>query len=86
MIRISVELLSAVDTSRNRLLGVAEISNDGNSRSEHVGSYNVKLSKWAPKQNETWKLGRVVAFPRKKLGVWDLIYVALRNTVGGRNP
>jgi len=86
MIRITIELISAVHPSRSKILGIAEIANDGSSNSPFVGSYNVRLNKMAPKERELWKIGRVVAFPRKKKGVWDLLYVALRNIVGPRNP
>lgn len=101
MIRVTVELVSAVDTSRDRLLGVAHIANTGRGEAGRW-SYDVALSKWAPKQKETWKTGRVaivdeqlqrdqvtgevVAFDNVKRGAWDLLYLALRAVVGSRNP
>ena len=85
MIRITVELISANGAERDRVLGVAEIANEGTGTRE-VANYRVSLSKWAPKQGETWKRGEVRGFPRLRLGVWDLLYCALREIVGGRNP
>lgn len=103
MIRVTVELVSAIDPSRSRLLGVAEIGNDGETTRESeglFGAYNVRLdedekpladyqcrlSKWAPKERDTWKRGRVARFDRKRRGAWDLLYLALREIVGRRNP
>lgn len=98
MIRVTVELVSAIDPSRDRVLGVAHIANTG-APGENV--YEVKLSKWAPKTSQTWKKGRlaladeelgadvlaerVVGFDRIKRGAWDLLFLALLNTVGKRN-
>ena len=83
MIKVTVELISAIDPSRNRHLGTAFISNDGKG-TPSVADYNVSLSKRGlPKS--VWKSGRVRGFKRLKLGAWDLLYLALRNTVGDRN-
>jgi hypothetical protein len=86
MIRVTVELLPAGDEERKRLLGVATIANDGSSLNPSFGNYVVYLSKWAPHQNRTWKAGAVTKFNRRTRGPWDLLYVALRNIVGDRNP
>lgn len=85
MIRITVQLVSAIHPDRSRLLGIAEISNDGGGTLE-VSNYDVRLSKWAPKEKQTWKRGKVTGFDRKRRGVWDLFYIALRNILGDRNP
>jgi hypothetical protein len=64
MIRITVELISARDSSRDRLLGVGYIYNlgDANHQGERIGSYyEARLSKWAPRERETWKSARAVA-------------------------
>ena len=76
-------------TGKPRVLGIAEISNDVQLSLDtkgKMGAYNVTLSKWAPKEEETWKKGRVEAFDRKKRGPWDLLFLALRDCVGKRNP
>lgn len=48
-------------------------------------NYTVRLSKWAPREAETWKRGKVTRFNRRTRGPWDLVYLALRAVVGGRN-
>lgn len=85
MIRVTVELVSAIDPSRSRLLGVAEIANDGTGDAG-TGAYDARFSKWAPKQAETWKRGHVEGFDRQARGAWDLLFLALRSAVGRRNP
>jgi len=87
MIKVTVELVSAI-TKKTTLLGIAKICNDGKTSKETnglLGSYNVILSKWYPKQNLIWKKGTVKNFNRKERGVWDLLYLALENIVGNRN-
>lgn len=94
MIKITVELVSAIHPSRSRLLGVALITNTGLA-SQTGYQYKVKLSKWAPKDAETWKggvfekenseEGYIENFDRVKRGPWDLLYLALKAVVGGRN-
>jgi hypothetical protein len=89
MIRVTVELVSAIAPERNRVLGVALLTNDGETSwatGGRLGDYRVTLSKWAPKLTETWKQGTIAAFDRKKRGPWDLLFLALRATVGSRNP
>lgn len=88
MIRVTVELVSAIHPSRSKVLGIAEIANDGGesvATNGDKGSYDVALSKWAPKTSQTWKRGRVEGFDRKHRGPWDLLYLALRSCVGYRN-
>lgn len=88
MVRVTVELIPHSDESQKRLLGIAEISNDGVLSTEtrgRYGSYDVTLSKWAPLQNQIWKRGRVDKFDRLRRGPWDLLYLALSGIVGGRN-
>ena len=95
MIRITVELVSAISEDRSRVLGVAEIALDPGQATEtkgKKGSYHVKLSKWFPQLDKTWKKGSfeydsgvVENFDRLKRGPWDLLYIALKNIVGSRN-
>lgn len=82
MIRITIELLPKGDETKKRHLGTAEIANIGGSLTS--GNYAVKLSKWGNPKS-TWRSGSVEDFPRQRLGAWDLLYRALRNTVGKRN-
>lgn len=83
MLVITIELWPQGDASRKEVLGVAEIANDGRG-SAGLGSYNVTLYKWG-KEKRFWKTGRVLDFPRLKLGPWDLLYRALSAVVGLRN-
>jgi len=83
MIRVTVELISAISPDRNRVLGIAEIANE--SGDELHADYSVRLSKWAPKTGETWKRGEVRGFDKVHRGAWDLLYLALRACVGDRN-
>ena len=87
MIRVTVELVSAIHPSRNRLLGVAYISNDGekfHASNGTRGDYNVEITK-AGVTGAIWKRTRVLGFPRRRLGAWDLLFRALRDIVGQRN-
>lgn len=89
MIKVTVELISAVDESRNKILGIGYIANDGNMSylsDGKLGNYHVKLTKMEPQEKVIWKEGTVCRFPRKKRGAWDLLYLALKNIVGDRNP
>lgn len=87
MIYVRVEMWPGGDKGKARLLGEATIANVGGS--EAVGDYRVELMK-SPEYARTpgvWSRGRVEGFPRKskQLGPWDLLYRALRATVGSRN-
>jgi hypothetical protein len=83
MIRVTVDLISAIDQSRSKTLGVCEIVNDGTG-TIHSCDYDVRLSKWAPKLSETWKKGRVIGFPRTVRGPWDLPRLLLVHPPQGR--
>ncbi len=89
MIYVRVELWRRGDRSKARLLGEAEIANDGKSENPAVGDYAVRLLKSPEyaKSAGTWKAGRVEGFPRQSRlhGPWDLLLRALLVTVGTRN-
>lgn len=82
MVRVTVELVSSRGREHDRVLGVAQIANIGGD--ETIGNYEVRLSKWAPKQTETWKTAKFGGFNRKTGGAWDLLFAALMCTVGER--
>lgn len=84
MIRVTVELLPQGDESRKKHLGTAIIANTGSGNVTR-GNYTVSLS-MRGKPNTIWKRGEVRGFPRKRLGAWDLLYLALHSVVGNRNP
>lgn len=73
------------EEARKETLGVAKIRNTGESGSLVFGDYEVELKKWGP-SGRRWRKGTVTRFPRLRLGPWDLLYRALRDCVGTRNP
>lgn len=85
MVRVTVELIPG-GTGEPRVLGVAHIINDASGDAD-TGNYIVELKKspeYASKPGN-WKRGRIVGFPRRRLGPWDLLFRALRCVVGDRN-
>lgn len=87
MIRIRVELVPGGIDQCAEELGTAEIANDLRESMETegmMGSYKVKLFKWG-KGRRLWKSGSVSGFNRKSRGPWDLLFLALLDTVGERN-
>ena len=89
MVRVTVELLpfgrenDEKGKSIIKHLGTCRIVNDG-TRSHDRGNYKVTLSTFhSPKQ--VWKKGEVKDFLRIERGPWDLLYLALKDTVGKRN-
>lgn len=100
MIRVTLELVSAQDPSRDRVLGVAHIANTGRGTAGKY-TYEVSLSKTLPGRTGEWKRGRaaivddqliadqlhgtIEGFDNVKRGAWDLLYLALRSVIGDRN-
>lgn len=70
-----------------RLMSEAYLSNDCRG-TRSTGDYDVTVSTVSHSGTgrlTTWRTGKVRGFPRLRLGVWDLLYRALRATVGERN-
>ena len=85
MLRVTIELVPLGREEGKRTIGVVEIANDG-SGDRTTGNYDVRLFKHlVGKGGQVWKRGRVEGFPRQALGPYDLVFRALRATVGGRN-
>lgn len=84
MIRITVELIPSLNPDQVQHLGTAIIANDG-SGTLTSGNYTVRLSRRGAPLSVQHR-GRVERFPRQRLGAWDLLYRALKATVGDRNP
>jgi len=82
-----VELIPGgdVNSPRRKVLGTAEIANDGHGTPSR-GNYAFRLIKAGAASKTTWKRGSIEDFPRKVLGGWDLLYRCLREVVAGRNP
>jgi hypothetical protein len=95
MIKITVELVSAIHPSRSRVLGIGTIANTGKRRADGKCDYVAKLSKWAPKESQTWQWNTfgheeseelyIEGFDNVKRGPWDLLYLALKAVVSKRN-
>lgn len=86
MVRVTIELLPHGYEEGKTTLGVIEIANDGTGGADE-GNYDVRLSKEPPiaRRKGVWKTGKVLGFPRKKLGPYDLLFRALRDCVEDRN-
>lgn len=100
MLYVRIELWPKGLKEKARLLGEAFIANDGKALDHGVGHYNAKLMK-SPEYatgsagsckhtvtcsaDHVWKKGRIVNFPRLRLGPWDLLYRLLKSAVGDRN-
>ena len=76
MIRITVDLVSAVHPSRSRRLGVAEITNDGTGAP--VGRCHYDAVFRGP-NGGAGRRGHVENYPRNSVSVWNLIRRALEN-------
>lgn len=80
MLIVTIELAPGGDMSKRETLGTAFIVNDG-SGTAATGNYKIRLRG----KRKLWRTGIVLGFPRQRLGPWDLLYRALRSTVGSRN-
>lgn len=79
MIRITIELLPKGCEERKRILGIAEIENDGTGNATR-GNY--KFRAWGEldilrKNVRPWKTGSVRGFYRKSSS-WKLLYLCLK--------
>lgn len=82
MIRVTVELLSAISPTRNRVLGVMHIANDGVTSRETSGkrgSYDFAIF---GKRQQVLRQGRVEDYPRKSALIWVLLHRALNIAFG----
>lgn len=80
MIYVRIELWPQGDASKKHVLAEGTISNDGTGTPAY-GNYDVSLGNRA---GRFWKRGRVENFPRNRLSPWDLLYRAIRASVGER--
>jgi hypothetical protein len=101
MIVIELKMWPKGDHTRARSLGIATISNEGGRADscdyEVILFKAPEYSKQAEKRplhemlnrplaKEIWRKGIVKAFPRLRLGPWDLLFRALAVAVKLRNP
>lgn len=75
MIRVTIELISAVDPSKDRVLGRMIIKNDGTGTQE-VGNYTAELhAEYTPTLGRS---GAVRNFNRRQQSVWSLVGAFLK--------
>ena len=80
LIKVTIELDSAISKSRDKILGIMEISSDGMLTVETAGrraDYDVKIRKGGKSGNPIFFECKIENFARKSRNVWDLIYLAL---------
>ena len=80
MIRIRIDLESAIGAKRSKTLCLAVIANDG-SGSQNRGNYTFALSRQG--SGKAWKTGKVLGFPRKRKNVWHLLKRCLDEAIAG---
>ncbi len=89
MIRITIEMVPFGDEKRAYVMAQGIIHNDGRGTKAR-GNYGAAISRVSHFRplvgGGWWKEGKIKDFPRTRLGVWDLLYQALRELVGERNP
>lgn len=81
MVYVRIELWPRGYKENAKLLGEAFIANDC-SGSATRGNYTTRL---VNSQGRLFRAGAVKNFPRKRLNAFDLLFRALRETVGSRN-
>lgn len=87
MLMVKLEMWPRGDASKAYSLGTIAIANAGTG-SETQGDYSVQLSGRPEhfKRRGNWREGLVKAFPRKRLGAYDLLLRALIAVIADRNP
>lgn len=87
MLKVTIELISAVDGSRKEWQGV--IYNDGTGTPEsgnYIAAFGPKGGKLSAKQitdtraQRGWRYATLQGFPRKRLGPWSLLRQLLEKT------
>jgi hypothetical protein len=87
MVEAPISLISANGPEHNKFLGRVDIDCKSASADGRLGNYRVVLVNFGGKR--AWRTGELKSFPRlpeSGLGGYDLVYRALRATVGTRNP
>lgn len=89
MIRVTIDLCPGGNEDPKAVVhkGTLKIWNDLEQSEEtegRLGSYKATLSKWHHPKN-VWKKGKVRDFNRRTRGPYDLLFLALLDSVGRRN-
>ncbi len=82
MIKVTVELDSAISEERDGVLGVATISLQETNEAGTVGGYRAVFK---GKGGQVLRDIRIEGFPRKRLLAWDLLTRCLEQAFGERN-
>jgi hypothetical protein len=77
MLVVKIEFWPFGDQSKAKVIGKAEIANDATSPSTDIGNYDIRIVQSGDAGRFNRKV-RIEGFPRKKLGAWYLLYLALR--------
>lgn len=92
MIRVTVELISAVHHSRSTVLGMMVIANDGETSLDNpnLGTYIVKTyrgrSRETLEQGRIQKQAKVERWRRKEFHIWNLVRRALEEMGYNKGP
>ncbi|EMO53950.1 hypothetical protein [Leptospira noguchii] len=83
MLVVKIEIWPGGDESKKREHSRAYIANDGKTTLETKGAYGSYDAKFMQSENfnpkKVWKSSKAERIHRKLRGVWDILYVALRN-------
>ena len=82
MLKITVELISAISPERNQVLGTAIIALQETNAPGTTGGYQAAFK---GKGGRLLRAVGVAGFPRKRLLAWDLLARALVEAFGERN-
>lgn len=91
MIRVTIEMVPRGDESAKYVMGTMEIANEGTTtlQDKTRGDYLARIQqvRHGPhaQMRKSWREVQLYGFPRKYLGVYDLIYQVLHEAVGARN-
>jgi len=77
MIKVTVELISAISPDRDRHLGTMYIEND-RTGTPTIGNYQAKLTKFKS-QTVVWRVAKCLGFNRKRESPWYLVYLLLKD-------
>jgi len=87
MLRITVEMLPKGDEKRAYTICQGIIANDGTG-DERTGNYEAAFTLWGSRlfqgrlEDRVWRHAEVRRF-RRPDGPWKLLYLALKNAIGG---
>ena len=84
MLRVTVDLVPFGIESRKRTIATAKIWNDATGTPAR-GNYQFTLSQNG-RPDRIWKAGSLKNFPRKRMGIWWLLFLVLLKVLGADRP